>query len=97
MKPHPEQRDKGRGRSIVILEDLKIRIQFMPRDEAERLHRCRLYQRRRPSKVIRVVEIMAWTLRLAGPARQDHFVRGANRIRRTKRIRTASWIEYSSG
>jgi alanyl-tRNA synthetase len=96
-----EQRDElEREVNRIILEDLKIRIQFMPRDEAERLHGYRLYQGGAvPGKVIRVVEILGLDAEACGGlhAKTTSFV-GPIRIRRTKRIQDGIVrIEYSSG
>jgi alanyl-tRNA synthetase len=96
-----EQRDAlEREVNRVILEDFKVRIQFMPRDEAERLHGYRLYQGGAvPGKVIRVVEILGLDAEACGGlhAKTTSFV-GPIRIRRTKRIQDGIVrIEYSSG
>jgi len=96
-----EQRDElERKVNRVILEDLKVQIQFMQRDEAERLHGYRLYQGGAvPGKVIRVVEILGLDAEACGGlhAKTTSFV-GPIRIRRTKRIQDGIVrIEYSSG
>ncbi|HUL39614.1 MAG TPA: DHHA1 domain-containing protein, partial [Methanomassiliicoccales archaeon] len=97
----PEQRDAlEREVNRVILEDLKVRIQFMQRDDAERLHGYRLYQGGAvPGKVIRVVEILGLDAEACGGlhAKTTSFV-GPIRIRRTKRIQDGIVrVEYSSG
>jgi alanyl-tRNA synthetase len=96
-----EQRDRlEREVNRVVLEDLKVKIQFMPRDEAERLHGYRLYQGGAvPGKIIRVVEIVGLDSEACGGlhAKNTSFV-GPIRIRRTKRIQDGIVrIEYSSG
>jgi len=96
-----EQRDAlEREVNRIILEDLKVRIQFMQRDEAERLHGYRLYQGGAvPGKVIRVVEILGLDAEACGGlhAKTTSFV-GPIRIRKTKRIQDGIVrIEYSSG
>jgi alanyl-tRNA synthetase len=84
----------------IVLDDLKVKIQFMQRDEAERLHGYRLYQGGAvPGKVIRVVEIMGLDAEACGGlhCKSTGFV-GAIRIRRTKRIQDGIVrVEYSSG
>ena len=84
----------------IILDDLRVEIQFMQRDEAERLHGYRLYQGGAvPGKVIRVVEIMGLDAEACGGlhCKSMGFV-GAVRIRRTKRIQDGIVrVEYSSG
>ncbi|MDD1769464.1 MAG: alanine--tRNA ligase [Methanomassiliicoccales archaeon] len=95
------QRDElERKVNRVILDDLKIRIQFMQRDEAERLHGYRLYQGGAvPGKTIRVVEILGLDAEACGGlhCKSTGFV-GSIRIRRTKRIQDGIVrIEYSSG
>jgi len=84
----------------VILADLKVKIQFMRRDEAESLHGYRLYQGGAvPGKVIRVVEILGLDAEACGGlhAKTTSFV-GPIRIRRTKRIQDGIVrVEYSSG
>jgi alanyl-tRNA synthetase len=96
-----EQRDElEREVNRVILEDLKVKIQFMQRDEAEALHGYRLYQGGAvPGKVIRVVEILGLDAEACGGlhAKSTSFV-GPIRIRRTKRIQDGIVrVEYSSG
>ncbi|MGD1061298.1 MAG: DHHA1 domain-containing protein, partial [Methanomassiliicoccales archaeon] len=96
-----EQRDElERRANRVILDDLKVRIQFMQRDEAERLHGYRLYQGGAvPGKTIRVVEILGLDAEACGGlhCKSTGFV-GSIRIRRTKRIQDGIVrIEYSSG
>ncbi len=96
-----EQRDAlEREVNKVILADLKVKIQFMPRDEAESLHGYRLYQGGAvPGKVIRVVEIIGLDAEACGGlhAKTTSFV-GPIRIRRTKRIQDGIVrVEYSSG
>ena len=96
-----EQRDTlEREVNRVILEDLKVKIQFMQRDEAEALHGYRLYQGGAvPGKVIRVVEILGLDAEACGGlhAKTTSFV-GPIRIRKTKRIQDGIVrIEYSSG
>ncbi|HTY46819.1 MAG TPA: alanine--tRNA ligase [Methanomassiliicoccales archaeon] len=96
-----EQRDElEREVNRLILEDLKVRIQFMQRDDAEALHGYRLYQGGAvPGKVIRVVEILGLDAEACGGlhCKSTGFV-GGIRIRRTKRIQDGIVrIEYSSG
>jgi len=96
-----EQRDQlEREVNRIILEDLKVKIQFMSRDEAERLHGYRLYQGGAvPGKIIRVVEIVGLDAEACGGlhAKNTSFV-GPIRIRRTKRIQDGIVrIEYSAG
>ena len=96
-----EQRDAlEREVNRIILEDLKVKKQFMQRDEAERLHGYRLYQGGAvPGKVIRVVDIQGLDAEACGGLHADStaFV-GPIRIRRTKRIQDGIVrIEYSSG
>ncbi|MDD1748099.1 MAG: alanine--tRNA ligase, partial [Methanomassiliicoccales archaeon] len=96
-----EQRDAlEREVNRVILEDYKVKIQFMQRDEAEALHGYRLYQGGAvPGKVIRVVEILGLDAEACGGlhAKSTSFV-GPIRIRRTKRIQDGIVrVEYSSG
>ncbi|MCU0861269.1 MAG: alanine--tRNA ligase-related protein, partial [Methanomassiliicoccales archaeon] len=96
-----EQRDAlEREVNRIILEDLKVRIQFMQRDDAESLHGYRLYQGGAvPGKVIRVVEVLGLDAEACGGlhAKTTSFV-GPIRIRRTKRIQDGIVrIEYSSG
>jgi alanyl-tRNA synthetase len=96
-----EQRDRlEREVNRIVLEDLKVNIQFMQRDEAERLHGYRLYQGGAvPGKVIRVVEIEGLDAEACGGlhCKSTAFV-GPIRIRRTKRIQDGIVrIEYSSG
>ncbi|MEM0449688.1 MAG: alanine--tRNA ligase [Methanomassiliicoccales archaeon] len=96
-----EQRDAlEKEVNRVILEDLKVHIQFMPRDEAEAKHGYRLYQGGAvPGKIIRVVEIEGLDAEACGGlhAKTTSFV-GPIRIRRTKRIQDGIVrIEYSSG
>jgi alanyl-tRNA synthetase len=96
-----EQRDQlEREVNRIIHEDLKVKIQFMQRDDAERLHGYRLYQGGAvPGKVIRVVEILGLDAEACGGlhCKTTGFV-GAIRIRKTKRIQDGIVrIEYSSG
>jgi alanyl-tRNA synthetase len=96
-----EQRDHlEREVNRIIHEDLKVKIQFMQRDDAERLHGYRLYQGGAvPGKVIRVVEILGLDAEACGGlhCKTTGFV-GAIRIRKTKRIQDGIVrIEYSSG
>ncbi len=96
-----EQRDHlEREVNRIIHEDLKVKIQFMQRDEAEALHGYRLYQGGAvPGKVIRVVEILGLDAEACGGlhCKTTGFV-GAIRIRKTKRIQDGIVrIEYSSG
>jgi len=96
-----EQRDHlEREVNRIVHEDLKVNIQFMQRDEAERLHGYRLYQGGAvPGKVIRVVEILGLDAEACGGlhCKSTGFV-GAIRIRKTKRIQDGIVrIEYSSG
>jgi alanyl-tRNA synthetase len=96
-----EQRDHlEREVNRIIHEDLKVKIQFMQRDDAERLHGYRLYQGGAvPGKIIRVVEILGLDAEACGGlhCKTTGFV-GAIRIRKTKRIQDGIVrIEYSSG
>ncbi len=96
-----EQRDHlEREVNRIIHEDLKVKIQSMQRDDAERLHGYRLYQGGAvPGKVIRVVEILGLDAEACGGlhCKTTGFV-GAIRIRKTKRIQDGIVrIEYSSG
>jgi len=84
----------------IISEDLKVNIQFLPRDEAERLYGYRLYQGGAvPGKIIRVVEVKGLDAEACGGlhCKNTGFV-GLIRIKRTKRIQDGVVrIEYSSG
>ncbi len=96
-----QQRDElERKANRVVLDDLKVKIQFMQRDEAEGLHGYRLYQGGAvPGKTIRVVEILGLDAEACGGlhCKSTGFV-GSIRIRRTKRIQDGIVrIEYSSG
>lgn len=96
-----QQRDTlERECNKVVLQDIPININFMQRDEAERLHGYRLYQGGAvPGKIIRVVEIVGLDAEACGGIHCSHtgFV-GPIRIRRTKRIQDGIVrIEYTAG
>lgn len=97
----PEQREAlEREVNRIVLEDLKVKIDFMPRDEAESLHGYRLYQGGAvPGKTIRVVNILGLDAEACGGlhCKSTSFV-GPIRIKRTKRIQDGIVrIEYLSG
>ncbi|HSV41900.1 MAG TPA: DHHA1 domain-containing protein, partial [Methanomassiliicoccales archaeon] len=97
----PQQRDQlERACNEVVLQDLKINLNFMQRDVAERMHGYRLYQGGAvPGKVIRVVEIVGLDVEACGGIHCSHtgYV-GPIRIRRTKRIQDGIVrIEYTAG
>jgi alanyl-tRNA synthetase len=96
-----EQRDQlERDVNSVVLQDIKIDIGFMQRDEAERKHGYRLYQGGAvPGKIIRVVDIVGLDSEACGGIHCSHtgYV-GPIRIRRTKRIQDGIVrIEYTAG
>ena len=96
-----EQRDLlEREVNCVVLQDLPINIQFMQRDEAEKLHGYRLYQGGAvPGKVIRVVEVMGLDAEACGGLHCSHTgMVGPVRITRTKRIQDGIVrVEYTAG
>jgi alanyl-tRNA synthetase len=97
----PEQRDQlEREVNKVVLQNLKVDIQFMQRDVAEGLHGYRLYQGGAvPGKVIRVVDIKGFDAEACGGIHcPDTNYIGPVRIRRTKRIQDGIVrIEYTAG
>ncbi len=72
----------------VVLEDIPVRVQFMPRIEAERLHGFRLYQGGAvPGGTIRVVEVPSLDAEACGGLHCERTSQvGLVRIPRTKRI-----------
>ncbi|QLH75421.1 MAG: alanine--tRNA ligase [Methanomassiliicoccales archaeon] len=97
----PQQRDRlERECNRVVLEDIKVNITFMQRDEAERIHGYRLYQGGAvPGKIIRVVDIEGFDAEACGGIHCPHtgYV-GPIRIRRTKRIQDGIVrVEYTAG
>ncbi|MDD1771821.1 MAG: alanine--tRNA ligase [Methanomassiliicoccales archaeon] len=96
-----EQRDLlEREVNCVVLQDLPIKIQFMQRDEAEKLHGYRLYQGGAvPGKVIRVVEVTGLDAEACGGLHCSHTgMVGPVRITRTKRIQDGIVrVEYTAG
>ncbi|HRU12107.1 MAG TPA: alanine--tRNA ligase, partial [Methanomassiliicoccales archaeon] len=96
-----EQRDLlEREVNRVVLQDRPVHIQFMQRDQAERLHGYRLYQGGAvPGKVIRVVEVEGLDAEACGGLHCSHTgMVGPVRIARTKRIQDGVVrIEYTAG
>jgi alanyl-tRNA synthetase len=96
-----EQRDTlEREVNRVVLQDRPISIQFMQRDEAEKLHGYRLYQGGAvPGKVIRVVEVKGLDSEACGGLHCSHTgMVGPVRITRTKRIQDGIVrVEYTAG
>jgi alanyl-tRNA synthetase len=97
----PGQRDQlEREVNKIVLRDIKVDIQFMQRDEAERKHGYRLYQGGAvPGKVIRVVDIVGFDAEACGGIHcpNTNYI-GPVRIRRTKRIQDGIVrIEYTAG
>jgi len=96
-----EQRDMlEREVNRVVLQDRSISIQFMQRDEAEKLHGYRLYQGGAvPGKIIRVVEVMGLDAEACGGLHCSHTgMVGPVRITRTKRIQDGIVrVEYTAG
>jgi alanyl-tRNA synthetase len=96
-----EQRDRlEREVNGVVLKDLPISIQFMPRDEAEAKHGYRLYQGGAvPGKIIRVVDVKGLDAEACGGLHCSHTgMVGTVRIARTKRIQDGVVrIEYAAG
>ncbi|MCE5296997.1 MAG: alanine--tRNA ligase [Euryarchaeota archaeon] len=96
-----EQRDLlERECNKIVLQDLKVNIEFMQRDEAERKHGYRLYQGGAvPGKIIRVVEIVGLDSEACGGIHCSHtgYV-GTIRIKKTKRIQDGIVrVEYTAG
>ncbi len=96
-----EQRDMlEREVNRVVLQDRPISIQFMQRDEAEKLHGYRLYQGGAvPGKIIRVVEVKGLDAEACGGLHCSHTgMVGPVRITRTKRIQDGIVrVEYTAG
>lgn len=96
-----EQRDLlEREVNRVVLQDRPIKISFMQRDDAERLHGYRLYQGGAvPGKVIRVVEVEGLDAEACGGLHCSHTgMVGPVRITRTRRIQDGVVrIEYTAG
>jgi len=95
-----EKEDLEVGANKVVLDDLKVNIQFMPRDEAERQFGFRLYQGGAvPGKIIRVVDTKGLDTEACGGLHCSRTSKvGPIRILRTKRIQDGVVrIEYAAG
>jgi len=97
----PDQRDSlEREANRIVLDDLRVNVQFMPRDEAERLYGFRLYQGGAvPGGTIRVVVVPGLDAEACGGlhCRNTSQV-GPIRIQRTRRIQDGIVrIEFCAG
>ncbi len=97
----PEQRERLEVEvNRVVLEDIKVDINFMPRDEAEKSYGFRLYQGGAvPGKMIRVVNTRGVDTEACGGLHCSRTSKvGPIRILRTKRIQDGVVrIEFSAG